>query len=111
MWKVESHVHINVTGDINADATNFSIFPDAEGLNFAHWMIFNVPLMLINGFLAWVWLQVLFLGLFRYNLFRKIRKRKKKLGIVLREEEKLEIVESFKKYLYVKNNKLGRRNS
>ena len=43
----------------------FSLFPTIHGLNFANWMLFNVPLMLINVTIAWLWLQVLFMGLFR----------------------------------------------
>lgn len=43
----------------------FSVFPDATGLNFATWMIFNVPMMLLNILMAWLWLQVMYLGLFR----------------------------------------------
>ena len=31
-------------------------------MNFATWMAFNVPGMLINVFLAWLWLQLLFIG-------------------------------------------------
>lgn len=42
-----------------------SLFPKLHGLNFANWMLFNVPLMLINAIVAWFWLQVLFMGLFR----------------------------------------------
>lgn len=43
------------------------MFPKIHGLNFANWMLFNVPLMLINVTIAWLWLQVLFMGLFRYR--------------------------------------------
>lgn len=38
------------------------LYGSAPGLNFASWMAFNVPGMLINTFLAWIWLQCLFLG-------------------------------------------------
>lgn len=64
--------NIGGTGTMTGTGTNLtfkgifeSIFPDSEGLNFASWMAFNVPLMLLNCFLAWIWLQILFMGLFR----------------------------------------------
>ncbi|XP_046644936.1 solute carrier family 13 member 5-like isoform X3 [Daphnia pulicaria] len=38
------------------------LYGSAPGLNFASWMGFNVPGMLINTFLAWIWLQYIFLG-------------------------------------------------
>nr|CAD7457828.1 unnamed protein product [Timema tahoe] len=42
-----------------------SLYPHADGVNFASWMLFNVPLMLVNVFASWLWLQFLFMGLFR----------------------------------------------
>jgi len=45
----------------------FSAFPNATGLNFATWMIFNVPMMLFNILMAWLWLQVMYMGLLRYT--------------------------------------------
>ncbi|XP_046438107.1 solute carrier family 13 member 5-like isoform X1 [Daphnia pulex] len=38
------------------------LYGPAPGLNFASWMAFNIPGMLINTFLAWIWLQYLFIG-------------------------------------------------
>ena len=39
----------------------FRTFGQTE-LNFASWIAFNVPGMLINLFLTWVWLQVVLTG-------------------------------------------------
>lgn len=40
-------------------------FPDSSGINFAAWMLYAVPVMLLMGFLIWLWLQVMYMGLFR----------------------------------------------
>ncbi|KAF5284221.1 hypothetical protein FQR65_LT00221 [Abscondita terminalis] len=40
-------------------------FSHSEGLIFTHWIFLNVPIMLITMFLTWMWLQVLYMGLFR----------------------------------------------
>ncbi|XP_068207338.1 Na(+)/citrate cotransporter-like isoform X2 [Palaemon carinicauda] len=64
--------NIGGTGSLTGTGPNLvvkgvlaSSFSEPTGLNFATWMAFNVPGMIICVILAWVWLQVLFMGLFR----------------------------------------------
>ncbi|CAG9834392.1 unnamed protein product [Diabrotica balteata] len=40
-------------------------FPDGPGVEFAKWMMFNIPIMTINGILTITWMQFWFFGLFR----------------------------------------------
>lgn len=40
-------------------------FPNSPGINFASWMLYSVPPMLLMGLLTWLWLQVMYMGLFR----------------------------------------------
>ena len=42
-------------------------FPAAGGLNFTQWMVAAFPQMVINASLTWLYLQIIFLGLFRPN--------------------------------------------
>lgn len=42
-----------------------SRFPNSPGISFASWMLYSVPPMLLMAFLTWVWLQVMYMGLFR----------------------------------------------
>ncbi|XP_034237208.1 protein I'm not dead yet [Thrips palmi] len=80
--------NIGGTGTLTGTATNLtfkglyeSLFPDLHDLNFANWMIFNVPLMLINAIVAWLWLQVLYMGLFR-KAGRRMTKTREQLQAV-----------------------------
>ncbi|KAK3731051.1 hypothetical protein QZH41_019209, partial [Actinostola sp. cb2023] len=41
----------------------YRLFPESPGIGFATWFMYAFPEMLILLFVAWVWLQMLFLGL------------------------------------------------
>lgn len=65
------------------------LYGSDSGLNFATWMAFNIPGMLINTFFAWIWLQYLFIGFKRTTADGKgkavivknlIRKKYEELG-------------------------------
>ncbi|XP_020722917.2 protein I'm not dead yet [Bombus terrestris] len=60
------------TGTLVGTGTNLtfkgifeSTFPGSEGISFTHWMIAQMPQMIINAFLTWLYLQLMFMGLFR----------------------------------------------
>ncbi|XP_042889594.1 solute carrier family 13 member 5-like isoform X4 [Penaeus japonicus] len=62
--------NIGGTGVVTGTSPNLVVmavlsdsFSEPTGLNFATWMAFNVPGMLVCVLLAWLWLQFLFMGL------------------------------------------------
>lgn len=59
-------------GTIVGSGTNLTLkgffetrFPTSPSISFASWMLYSVPPMLLMGFLSWLWLQVMYMGLFR----------------------------------------------
>ncbi|XP_006559632.1 protein I'm not dead yet isoform X4 [Apis mellifera] len=40
-------------------------FPNSSGISLTSWMLYSVPPMLLMGFLTWLWLQVMYMGMFR----------------------------------------------
>ncbi|KAG7155138.1 Solute carrier family 13 member 3-like [Homarus americanus] len=56
-------------------------FEEPTGLNFATWMMFNVPGMIICGVLGWCWLQILFMfcGKVRVQKSSPLRERAMKM--------------------------------
>ncbi|XP_036148964.1 protein I'm not dead yet isoform X2 [Monomorium pharaonis] len=55
-------VHKEEAAEENSEETRF---PNSHGINFASWMLYSVPPMLLMGLLTWLWLQVMYMGLFR----------------------------------------------
>lgn len=40
-------------------------FPHSPGIDLTSWMLYAVPAMLLMGLLTWLWLQVMYMGMFR----------------------------------------------
>lgn len=40
-------------------------FPNSTGISLTSWMLYSVPPMLLMGLLTWLWLQVMYMGMFR----------------------------------------------
>lgn len=40
-------------------------FPQSHGIEFTPWMELNVPIMIISTLLTWLWMQILYMGMFR----------------------------------------------
>jgi len=78
------------TGTIVGSGTNLivkglvkQLYGSGTGLNFATWMAFNVPGMLINIFLAWIWLLFLFIG---FNEKSKNDAKEKEVNQIIRNK-------------------------
>ncbi|CAG0889918.1 unnamed protein product [Darwinula stevensoni] len=73
--------NIGGTGTINGSATNLVLISVLDrmygigtGLNYGTWMAFNIPGMLLNIFIAWLWLQ----GVLFFIEWRERRNQPKK---------------------------------
>ncbi|XP_076232149.1 protein I'm not dead yet-like isoform X2 [Calliopsis andreniformis] len=40
-------------------------FPESSGISLTSWMLYSVPVMLLMGLLTWLWLQIMYMGMFR----------------------------------------------
>nr|XP_003701228.2 PREDICTED: protein I'm not dead yet-like isoform X3 [Megachile rotundata] len=40
-------------------------FPNSPGISLTSWMVYSVPPMLLMSFLTWMWLQIMYMGMFR----------------------------------------------
>merc|ERR1719452_171024 len=84
LLSVAYSANIGGTGVVTGTAPNMvlmsqlqTIFGDSQPLTFASWMGFNIPGMVLCVFLAWLWLQYLFIGL-RTNI----------IGVVTKEQNR-----------------------
>lgn len=60
------------TGTLVGTGTNLTFkgifettFPTYAGVNFTQWMIANVPQMIVNSSLTWIYLRIAFMGYLR----------------------------------------------
>ncbi|XP_024939277.1 protein I'm not dead yet [Cephus cinctus] len=65
---------IGGTGTLVGTGTNLtfkgifeSTFPESPGVNFTLWLAASFPQMIINTFLTWLYLQIMYFGMFRPN--------------------------------------------
>ncbi|CAG0922537.1 unnamed protein product, partial [Notodromas monacha] len=69
LFAVAYSANLGGTGAITSTAPNLVLMGILDNLygktdlNFATWMAFNIPGMLLNLFIAWIWLQMIFIGL------------------------------------------------
>lgn len=94
LLSVAYSANIGGTGVVTGTAPNMVLmsqlqttFGDSQPLTFASWMGFNIPGMVLCVFLAWLWLQYLFIGL-RTNI----------IGVVTKEQETAALVLLKRKY-------------
>ncbi|XP_076634695.1 protein I'm not dead yet-like isoform X4 [Colletes latitarsis] len=40
-------------------------FPNSSGISLTSWMLYSVPPMVLMGLLTWLWLQIMYMGMFR----------------------------------------------
>ena len=56
---------------IIAFSSSFSLYPTSPGFSFASWFGYAFPQMVILLFVAWIWIQIMFLK-FRYVKLRRV---------------------------------------
>lgn len=110
MSKKSIFTHIGII-KMNWNYFIIRLYGSATGLNFASWMAFNIPGMLINIFFTWIRLQFLFLGFKRLFIIHNFYITKWLLKILMkwlrttREEREKGIV--IKQLIGDKYNELG----